>query len=52
MRRCFIAFALQLCLQYAIRRAQVNQNGFKLSGAHQLWTLLIMVIYWMEAYIL
>jgi len=26
-------------LEYAIRRVQVNQNGFKLSGAHQPWTL-------------
>jgi len=39
-------------LEYAIKRVQANQNGLKLSGAHQLWTLLMMLMYWMEAYIL
>ena len=28
--------AFQLCLKYAIRRVQVNQDGLKLNGTHQL----------------
>jgi hypothetical protein len=34
-------------LQYAIRR-----HGLKLNGTHQIWFLLMMLIYWAEAYIL
>ena len=33
---CLIGMAFQLCFGYAIRRFQVNQNGFKLSGTYQL----------------
>ena len=39
-------------LVYVIRRVQVNQDGFKLMGTHQLLVLLMMLIYWAEAYIL
>ena len=31
-----MAIAFQLCLQYAIRRVQVNQDGMKLNGTHHL----------------
>jgi len=41
-----------LAFEYAIRRVQANQDGLKLSGAHELWFMLIMLIYWEEAYTL
>jgi len=31
-----IVIAFQLCLEYAIRRVQVIQDGLKLNGTHQL----------------
>jgi hypothetical protein len=34
--RCFITIAFQLCLDCAICKAQANQEGSKLNGAHQL----------------
>jgi hypothetical protein len=39
-------------LEYAIRRVEVNQDGLKLSGTHSFWFMLMMLIYWAEAYIL
>jgi len=33
--RCSIAIAFQRALEYAIRRVQVNQDGLKLNGTHQ-----------------
>ena len=34
--RCFIVIAFQLCFRLCIRRVQVNQDGLKLNGTHQL----------------
>ena len=34
--RCSIVIAFQLCLEYAIKRVQVNQDGLKLNGMRQL----------------
>ena len=35
-RGCSITIAFQLCLEYAIRTVQVNRDGLKLNGTHQL----------------
>jgi hypothetical protein len=33
-RRCFIAIAFNVDLEYAIRRVRANQEGLKLNGKH------------------
>ena len=44
---------LNFALEYAIRRVQVNRDGLKLNGTHQLcWLMPTMLICWQEAYIL
>jgi hypothetical protein len=43
---------LNFVLDYAIRRVQVNHDGLKLNVTHQFWFILIMLIFWAEAYIL
>ena len=39
-------------LEYTIKTVQVNQNGLKLNGTHQLVVMLVMLICWEETYIL
>jgi len=39
-------------LEYAIRRAWVNQDGLKLMVHISFWFMLMMIIYWAEVYIL
>jgi hypothetical protein len=45
-------FLTNFALEYAIRRVQVNQDGLKLNGTHQLLAYADMLIYWEEVYIL
>jgi hypothetical protein len=37
-------------VEYAIRRVQVNQDGLKLNGTHQLWFMLMMLMCLEEVY--
>jgi hypothetical protein len=39
-------------LDYAIRMVQVNQDGLKLNCTYQFCFMLMMLIYWVEVYIL
>ena len=43
---------LNFDLEYAIRRVQVNQDGFKLNDTHSFWFMLMVLIYWEEVHIL
>jgi len=37
-------------IEYAIRKADANQKGFKLDGRHLLYLMLMVLIYWAEAF--
>jgi len=45
-------FLFNFDLKYTIRRVQVNQDGLKLNSINQLWFMLMILIYWVVAYIL
>ena len=46
--RCFIDIAFQLSLENILRRVQVNQDALE---HFNFWFMLMMLIYWPEAYI-
>ena len=35
-------------LPYAMWRVEVNQDGLKLNGTHDLWLMLMILAYWAE----
>ena len=39
-------------VEYAIKRVHVNQDGLKLNGNRQLLFMLLIIICWVETYIL
>ena len=39
-------------LQCVITRVHVNYDSLKFNGTHQVWFMLVMLIYWAETYIL
>jgi len=39
-------------LDYAIMRFRVNQDGLKFNGNYQIWFMLMILIFWADAYIL
>ena len=41
----------QMKTECAIRRFKGNRDGWKLNGTRQFWFMLMMLIYWEEAYI-
>ena len=49
-KRCFIAIAFQISLDYDIKRVQLNLEGLKLNDMYQLLLMLKKFLYWAEAY--
>jgi len=47
----FLPLLFNFAKEYAIRRVQVNQDDLKLNDTHQLWFMLMLLIYWLEAYL-
>jgi len=47
---CLSPLLLNLALEHAIRRVQVNQDGLKYMVHIRYWFMLIMLIYWEQAY--
>jgi hypothetical protein len=47
-----LSLLFSFAIEYAIKRGQLNKDGLKLKPTHQIWFMLMMLVYWEEAYIL
>jgi len=50
LRRYLSPWFFNFALGYAIRRFQINQDGLKLNGTHQLSPMQMTLIHWVKAY--